>query len=143
MTAVGYASTTGDTRKVNRAGDTMTGELTLPDSSPDTALAAAAKGYVDAQILALANQIAAAFAALTGATFTGALNVNGYTTLAGAQTNNDFTVFGAFSAAGDVGFHGATPIAKPTVSGSKGGNAALGNLITALALYGLITDGTS
>jgi hypothetical protein len=49
MTAVGYASTTGDTRKVNRAGDTMTGELLLPDSSPDTDLAAASKGYVDSK----------------------------------------------------------------------------------------------
>ena len=47
MTATGYVSATGDTRKVNRAGDTMTGELVLPDSSPDTTLAATSKGYVD------------------------------------------------------------------------------------------------
>lgn len=42
-----------------------------------------------------------------------------------------------------VGFNTTTPIAKPTVSGSKGGNAALASLITALANYGLITDSTS
>ena len=47
MTATGYVSTTGDARKVNKAGDTMSGELTLPDSSPDQALNAASKGYVD------------------------------------------------------------------------------------------------
>jgi hypothetical protein len=50
MTAVGYVSTAGDARKVSKTGDTMTGELTLPDSSPDTALAAASRGYVDAQV---------------------------------------------------------------------------------------------
>lgn len=51
MTAVGYASTTGDARKVTKAGDTMTGDLVLNDSSPDTNLSAASKGYV----LALAS----------------------------------------------------------------------------------------
>lgn len=35
------------------------------------------------------------------------------------------------------------PIAKPTVSGSRGGNAALASLLTALAQYGLITDSTT
>lgn len=52
MSAIGYVSTTGDTRKVSKAGDTMTGELTLPDSSPDAALRAASKGYVDAGVAA-------------------------------------------------------------------------------------------
>jgi hypothetical protein len=69
MTATGYVSTTGDTRKVNKAGDTMTGELTLPDSSPDQALNAASKGYVDTLVALLAH--------LTGATFTGDVTVNG------------------------------------------------------------------
>lgn len=42
-----------------------------------------------------------------------------------------------------LSFNGSTPIAKPTVSGSRGGNAALQSLLTALANYGLITDSTS
>lgn len=42
-----------------------------------------------------------------------------------------------------LGFFGNTPVAKPTVSGAKGGNAALGSLITALTSLGLITDSTS
>jgi hypothetical protein len=42
-----------------------------------------------------------------------------------------------------LGFFGTPAIAKPTVSGSKGGNAALTSLITALANYGLITDSTT
>lgn len=251
MTATGYVSTTGDTRKVNKSGDTMTGELTLPDSSPDAALNAASKGYVDtvaatkaalahaaqhaeagsdpvtltqAQITGLVSALAA-LAPLAGATFTGtvtvsnaALNVTGYTTLAGGQANGNFAIFGNLSAFGtgkayrfrtdgssldleatgvdlivsnwsgtnfdgtqrsylrfaanalasqwagkvefvdalygsakhtldgtanQIGFFGATPVSKPTVTGSRGGNAALASLLTALASEGLITDGTS
>ena len=33
--------------------------------------------------------------------------------------------------------------AKQTVTGSKGGNAALASLMTALAAYGLVTDTTT
>lgn len=44
---------------------------------------------------------------------------------------------------GPVGFNSVDPVAKPVVSGSRGGNAALASLLTALATYGLITDGTS
>jgi hypothetical protein len=43
----------------------------------------------------------------------------------------------------DVGFFGATPIAKPTVTGSKASGAALASLLTTLATLGLIVDGTS
>ena len=42
-----------------------------------------------------------------------------------------------------LGFYGATGTVRPTVSGSKGGNAALGSLITALASLGILTDATS
>lgn len=44
---------------------------------------------------------------------------------------------------GNVGFNNTAPIAKPNITGSRGGNAALANLLTALANYGLITDGTT
>jgi hypothetical protein len=54
------------------------------------------------------------------------------------------TVTQAFRHAGNaLGFFAATPSAKPTVSGSRGGNAALGSLINALATLGLITDSTT
>lgn len=69
MTATGYVSTTGDARKVSKAGDTMTGDLVLNDSSPDTITSAASKGYVDG--------VAALKAALSGATFTGDVALNG------------------------------------------------------------------
>ncbi len=43
-----------------------------------------------------------------------------------------------------VGFFGTAPAgARPNVAGSRGGNAALANLLTALANLGLITDSTS
>ncbi|WP_268983155.1 collagen-like protein [Streptomyces musisoli] len=42
-----------------------------------------------------------------------------------------------------LGFYGAAAVAKPTVTGSRGGNAALGSLISALATLGLITDSTT
>lgn len=44
---------------------------------------------------------------------------------------------------GNIGFYGATPGSKPTISGSRGGNAALADLLTNLAALGLITDGTT
>lgn len=43
-----------------------------------------------------------------------------------------------------LGFFGAAaPVARPTVTGSRGGNAALASLLTALASMGLIVDSTS
>lgn len=46
-------------------------------------------------------------------------------------------------AANQIGFFGATPTGRPTVTGAKGGNAALASLLTALASLGLITDSTT
>lgn len=42
-----------------------------------------------------------------------------------------------------IGFLGATAIARPSVTGAKGGNAALTSLLTALASLGLITDSST
>lgn len=42
-----------------------------------------------------------------------------------------------------VGFFGTAPIVKPTVTGSRGGNAALADLLTELAALGLIVDSSS
>lgn len=42
-----------------------------------------------------------------------------------------------------IGFFGTGPTSKPVVSGSRGGNAALASLLTALANLGLITDSSS
>jgi hypothetical protein len=42
-----------------------------------------------------------------------------------------------------VGFNGGGELNRPTVSGSRGGNAALGSLLGILDTMGLITDGTT
>jgi len=42
-----------------------------------------------------------------------------------------------------IGFFNTTPIAKPSITGSRGGNAALASLLTQLANFGLITDATT
>jgi hypothetical protein len=258
MAATGYVSTAGDARKVDIAGDVMTGELVLPDSSPDTALAAASRGYIDG--------VAATLAALAGATFTGQVNfgahvhVNDILVAIGAATSTDVIAvrltadtarrllinaggvieFGGgttavdtnlYRAAADtlatdddfliqgtgkgyrfrrggaaldleatgvdlilsnwsgtafdgtqrsydryaadalaaqhagkrefvsalygavrhtidpdadqLGFHGEIPVSRQTVTGSRGGNAALASLLTALDTVGLITDGST
>lgn len=44
---------------------------------------------------------------------------------------------------GNVGFYNTTPVAKQTITGAKGGNAALASLLTALQSIGLITDTTT
>jgi hypothetical protein len=44
---------------------------------------------------------------------------------------------------GAFGFYGSTGTSQQTVTGSRGGNAALASLITALANTGLIVDGTT
>jgi hypothetical protein len=45
--------------------------------------------------------------------------------------------------AGSVGFYAAGPVAKQTVTGSRGANAALASLLTALAALGLVTDSST
>ena len=42
-----------------------------------------------------------------------------------------------------IGFFGTSKTTKKTVTGSRGSNAALASLLTALANYGLITDSSS
>lgn len=61
------------------------------------------------------------------------------------QTTSDtpMQAGGTFRVVGNVGFYGASPQAKPTVSGSHGSNAALQSLLTALSTLGLITNNSS
>ncbi|HYF24353.1 MAG TPA: hypothetical protein VD931_01300, partial [Baekduia sp.] len=49
----------------------------------------------------------------------------------------------ASGTASKIGFLGAVAVARPTVSGSRGGNAALASLLSGLANLGLITDSTT
>ncbi len=47
------------------------------------------------------------------------------------------------SSSNPIGFFGSSGTSKATVTGSRGGNAALQSLLSALSSYGLITDSTS
>ncbi len=59
-----------------------------------------------------------------------------------SDNDTDGTVLGQ-SSTDKIGFHGVTPVVRATVTGSKGANAALTSLLTALAAKGLIIDSTS
>lgn len=61
-----------------------------------------------------------------------------------SEFSNALAIGGALNHDGSqVGFYGTAPAAKPTVTGSRGGNAALASLLTGLANLGLITDSSS
>jgi len=67
-----------------------------------------------------------------------ALNIDGLAVNMRASGTVRLTVDGT-----GIGFFGTTPAAKQTVTGSRGGNAALASLLTALSTTGLITDSTT
>lgn len=59
-------------------------------------------------------------------------------------TDNSFTVGATLRHLGtSAGFYGAAAVTKPSITGSRGGNAALASLLTSLATLGLITDSTT
>ncbi len=61
----------------------------------------------------------------------------------GAGTAGRVDFGGGVKIAGNVGFYGTAATAKQTVTGSRGGNAALASLLTSLAATGLITDSST
>lgn len=66
------------------------------------------------------------------------------TTSTGAKTTGAHQITGALDHDGTTaGFYNTTPAVKQTVTGSRGGNAALASLLTALATIGLLTDSSS
>lgn len=73
--------------------------------------------------------------------FAGSTNHMTFTDSAGTGIFN-LRSGGAFFA-GNIGFFNSAPAAKPTITGSRGGNAALASLLTGLASLGLITNSTT
>jgi hypothetical protein len=60
------------------------------------------------------------------------------------STSDEMEINGALNHDGStIGLNGNTPVAKGTITGSRGGNAALASLLTFLASRGDITDSTS
>jgi hypothetical protein len=62
-------------------------------------------------------------------------------TIIGIQSTPDFSDPPVYTK--KLGFYGTTPVAKPTVTGSRATGAALVSLLTQLASLGLITDSTT
>lgn len=72
------------------------------------------------------------------------LNVGGGSVLAAQRTSTTVDIrVGTALPSTRLGFLGASPVTRPAVTGSRGGNAALASLLTALANLGLITNSTS
>ena len=64
----------------------------------------------------------------------------------GATLNLIWTTANSIAVGGTgqkIGFLGANPTTKSSVTGSRNGNTALASLITALSAYGLLTDSTT
>lgn len=62
------------------------------------------------------------------------------------NVNDDLEIRGPLllgESGADLAFYGGTPGPKPTITGSRGGNAALADLLTELEALGLIVDSTS
>ena len=76
-----------------------------------------------------------------GSNAAGAVDIRGGNSATIRILINNVTTFAVDSTG--VGFFGADPVGAQTVSGAKGGNAALASLLTALVNLGLITDSTS
>lgn len=68
------------------------------------------------------------------------IDSNGANLLLGTTFSSGITLGGSAS---NIAFYGATRQPQATITGSRGGNAALASLLTNLATFGLIVDGTS
>lgn len=87
-------------------------------------------------LLNTAGATALTITSTQAATFAGSLDVTGTFTSKGTTVLCDGT--------GDtLKFYGGTGATKQAITGSRGGNAALASLLTALATLGLITDSTT
>lgn len=77
------------------------------------------------------------------------VNNNNTTNIGTGSTTSAVNVGGASNAVnlsasgGTFGIYGATAVGIQTVTGSRGGNAALASLLTALAAFGFITDSST
>ncbi len=67
------------------------------------------------------------------------LNANGHLQVGGANGGGQIV----FGPAGGLGFYGSSPGPRPVITGSRGGNAALAQLLRQLTQIGLVVDNTA
>ncbi len=87
---------------------------------------------------------------IAGSSYTGFIAMDGTAMYIGHNSGSrdlvlqtDETSRFTLGSGGSMGFFGGAGTTKPTITGAKGGNTALANLLTALASLGLITDSTT
>lgn len=85
------------------------------------------------------NSASTVFKTFGAATVAHGIDISSYSFINDAFKSPGFSVSGA----GDVAGKTFTPSSKPAVTGSRGGNAALASLLSALAAIGLITDSST
>lgn len=120
----------------------------LSTSAYSLALRASFSGTNTFQMIINANNNRYVFLNINNANANGGIQFNGWD---GVSTMVPLITFdgargisiGMSAGSDKLGFLGAAPITKPSVTGSRAGNAALASLLTKLATLGLITDGTS
>ncbi|NWF25254.1 hypothetical protein HW130_03075 [Streptomyces sp. PKU-EA00015] len=150
--AMGGSTVTGGSVRVNWATSGQHGFYAVPSSSPGSAAAfatlmtATTDRAVDIRVSGDGNARMIVDAVGKHEWGDGATrDTNLYRDAANSlKTDDAFTVALAFRHLGTtLGFYNAAAVAKPTVTGAKGGNAALASLLTALANLGLLTDSTT
>lgn len=146
------AGSSGDTININAARSLVTGGIihTLTDNSTyyrhidvgtsSSLLDDVFKGPFKRQKLATVDYLTGRADQITGGSNDTMVNYL-YGTGENQFWNNGFKNLSLGNAS--IGFYGTSPVAKPAVTGSRGGNAALASLLTQLAALGLITDSTT
>jgi hypothetical protein len=171
LTVSGAATFNGAVTLGNAAGDTLTATGTWSNLGSATTVDING-GTVDGAIIGGSSAAAGSFTTLAASSTITLTGTQGYRVNPGSDTNtpvmqvivtgtpsiswdetNDwFNITHGLNISGDtvivgasgasVGFFGST-VTKQTVSGSRGGNAALASLLTALDNCGLIDDTTT
>lgn len=128
-----------ETGKFDKVGGSLSGGLTVNTAAAgDALLALHAGAETFDRVRVLVDRIEVGPG-------TGARDTNWRRSAANEWTTDDAVVVSLMlrHLGATLGFYGAPAAAKPTVTGSTGGNAALASLISALATLGLITNNTT
>lgn len=155
MTATGYTSSGpgGDVRKVSKSGDAMTGDLVLADSSPDTALSAASRAFVEAAVASAGSGPSPSGTVTAETSYGQTANAGAATAYArGDHTHGTpaapaaGTTAGTFAAGDDARITGAVQKATVTAKGdllAATGNAAVSRLPVGSDGQILVADSTA
>ena len=122
---------------VLETGDSITGDnIPLHGTTSVEMQGGGVTDYSNGWVYVDGSELSAGYGLGAGSTSGYFFNSGGF----GLQYNSSNLIEGNSTG---IGFFGSTPVAKPSITGSRGGNAALADLLTDLASLGLITDSTT